>query len=327
MMELRRSERRRFRFRWWILTASLVGLVALASCTHIGYYSQSLLGGAKVLAKREPVSRLISDESTSAELRERLELALEMRDFAVTHLGLPDNDSYREYSDLERRYAVWNVVAAPELSVAPKTWCFLFVGCVSYRGYFSEQKAERFADRMRSKGYDVDVGGVTAYSTIGWFADPLLSTFIGRSETYLAGLIFHELAHQVVYIKGDSMFNESFAMAVEEEGALRWLEHRGMTDQIDSYRRSKAWEKEFSELVLDYREQLEAVYAADETDDWKRRRKEETLADLKAAYEGLKDGWGGYSGYDGWFDRDLNNARLALVGVYHQLVPGFLALL
>jgi predicted aminopeptidase len=326
MMDPRPSKRRR-RLRWPILLLVLLGLVGLVSCTHVGYYAHSVWGGAKVLAKRKPVDRLIADESTPEDLRQRLRLTVEMREFAVERLGLPDNDSYRSYSDLERPYALWNVVAAPELSVDAKSWCFLFAGCVSYRGYFSEARAEKFAGKMRRDGYDVDVGGVTAYSTIGWFADPLLSTFIERPEPYLAGLIFHELAHQVAYVEGDSTFNESFAMAVEEEGAERWLTHRGLHDQIESYRLYKRWEKEFAELALSYRERLEEAYAADEPEDWKREQKARILDELRSAYSGLKESWGGYAGFDGWFDRDVNNARLALIGVYHELIPGFLALL
>lgn len=310
-----------------LLIAIVLGLGLLVSCTHLGYYTQSLVGGAKVLSKRRPVEKVIADATTSSELRHQLELTQRMRDFAVTDLLLPDNKSYRKYSDLGRPYAVWNVVAAPELSVVPRTWCFLVAGCVAYRGYFSERRAERFAGKLRDRGYDVDVGGVAAYSTAGWFADPLLNTFIDRSEPYLAGLIFHELAHQQVYIKDGSTFNESFAMAVEEEGTLRWLAARELHGEIESYRLLKKWEKQFSELVFEYRDRLAEVFASQEPDEWKRRGKAATFEDLRAAYEELKQSWGGYAGFDGWFARDLNNARLALIGVYHQQVPAFLALL
>jgi len=288
--------------RRWAWVSILAALAVLASCSNLGYYSQSLWGGASVLVKRKSVERLIADEQTSPEMREKLSRALEIRDFAVMNLALPDNASYRKFSDLERPYAVWNVVAAPELSIVPERWCFLIAGCVAYRGYFSEQRARRFGEKMSARGFDVDVGGVAAYSTVGWFADPLLSTFIDRPEPHLAGLLFHELAHQQVFIKGDTMFNESFAMAVEEEGALRWLAHRGLDEQMDAYRQVQP-------------------------DEWKRSRKREILDDLEASYAELKAGWGGYAGFDGWFGRDLNNARLALIGVYHELVPAFLALL
>lgn len=313
--------------RRWTLPGIAMALFLLGSCTNLGYYSHSVWGGAKVLSRRKSVARLIADEGTPSQLRDRLALALEMRAFAVSELHLPENSSYSKYADLNRQYAMWNVVAAPELSISPETWCFLFAGCVSYRGYFSEERAQRFAKKMHGRGYDVDVGGVAAYSTIGWFADPLLSTFIERPEPHLAGLLFHELAHQQVYIKGDTTFNESFAMAVEEEGALRWLASRGLHDQMESYRLLKGWEKQFSELVLSYRERLAEAYGAEESDDWKRHRKAEILESLRRDYDELKNDWGGYSGFDGWFDRDLNNARLALIGAYHQLVPSFLALL
>ena len=326
MEEKPRGSRPRGRVKW-VVPLIVVGLMALGSCTNMGYYAQSLSGGAKVLRKRRPVEKVLADSETSDELRAKLELAVEMREFASQGLALPDNDSYRKYADLARRYAVWNVVAAPELSVAPKTWCFAIAGCVAYRGYFSEAKAEKFAAKMRRQGYDVDVGGVAAYSTIGWFADPLLNTFINRQEEHLAGLIFHELAHQQLFVKGDTMFNESFAMTIEEEGALRWLESRGLEDRIASYRLLKRRERQFAELVAEFRGRLAEVYSAEESDEWKRRRKEETLLELRLAYEGLKEDWEEYSGFDGWFDRDLNNARLALIGVYHQLVPAFQELL
>lgn len=304
-----------------------VAVVGVASCTHVGYYTRSLVGGAKVLLERRPVAKVLSDPTTSRELRRQLELAVEMRSFAISDLALPDNESYLTYVELDRPYAMWNVVAAPELSVEPKTWCFLIVGCVAYRGYFSERRGERFALELRRRGYDVDVDGVAAYSTAGWFADPLLSTFIGHPEPHLAGLIFHELAHQQLYIQDDTTFNESFAMTVEEAGAVRWLEARGLDDEIASYRLVKSWEKGFTELVMDYRDRLDAIYRTESPDEWKRQQKARTLAELRAAYEELKVSWGGYDGFDGWFERDLNNARLALIGVYHQLVPAFLELL
>ena len=326
------DESRRVRCRGarrWFLVLSGTGLVLvlLMSCTHLGYYSQSVWGGAGILTKRQPVAALIEDQQTPANLRERLALALEMREFAVSELGLADNASYRSYSELDRPYVLWNVVASPELSIVPKTWCFLVVGCVAYRGYFSEQRAHAFADRLRREGYDVDVGGVAAYSTIGWFADPLLSTFINQPEPQLAGMLFHELAHQRAFVKGDTTFNESFAMAVEQEGAMRWLAHRGRPEQIEAYRLTKERQRQFSELVLAHRERLAEAFAAEESDEWKRRRKADVLADLETEYEALKLRWDGYAGFDGWFERGLNNARLALVGAYHQLLPAFLSLL
>lgn len=310
-----------------VAAAVVVGAGVVASCTHLGYYAQSLVGGAKVLLERRPVAKVISDPATAPELRRQLELAVEMRAFAVSDLALPDNESYLTYVALERPYAMWNVVAAPELSIEPATWCFLITGCVAYRGYFSERRAERFAGKLRRRGYDVDVDGVAAYSTAGWFADPLLSTFIERPEPYLAGLLFHELAHQQLFIQDDTTFNESFAMAVEEIGAVRWLEMRGLGDRVASYRLVRSWEKEFTELVMTYRNRLDGIYRSDEPAEWKRDRKAETLAELRAAYDRLKASWGGYDGFDGWFEHDLNNARLALIGVYHQLVPAFLELL
>jgi len=318
----------RFRYRRLaIAMAAVLAVVLLGSCTHLGYYSQSLSGGAGVLLKRRDVAAVIADPTTEPELRRKLEVAQAMRKFAVDELILPDNKSYRTYADLGRPYAVWNVVAAPEFSIAPRTWCFMIVGCVAYRGYFSEAKAEKFAAKMEGQGYDVDMGGVSAYSTIGWFADPLLNTFIERPEEHLAGLLFHELAHQVVYVKGDTTFNESFAMAVEGEGAARWMAQNGQHDRIESYRLYKKREREFSELVLSYRERLAEIYAADLSPEIKRERKAAMFDRLLLAYAETKEGWDGYSGFDGWFDKDLNNARLALIGAYHEYLPAFERLL
>ena len=305
----------------------VAGIGLLVGCTNFGYYTRALVGGAKVLTKRRAVEKVIADDTTDPALRRQLELALEIRDFASSDLLLPDNESYRKYADLGRPYAVWNVVAAPELSVEAHTWCFVIVGCVTYRGYFSERRAEDFAGKLRREGYDVDVGGVVAYSTAGWFADPLLNTFIQRPEPHLAGLIFHELAHQVVYIKDDTTFNESLAMTIEEEGALRWLVSRGRQGEIESYRLYKRRERQFTELVFAYRDRLRVVYEAEATEDWKRRRKAEVLAELRAVYEEMRESWDGWPGFDGWFERDPNNARLALIGVYHQQIPAFRELL
>ena len=315
--------------RWLLGAAAVAGIgVGLASCTNIGYYSHSLAGGAKILAQRRSVEKLLRDPELDERRIEQLSLARDIRNFASAELGLPDNRSYRTYVDLGRPYAVWNVVAAREFSVRPETWCFPIAGCVSYRGYFSEKKARAFAADLERDAFEVQVGGVTAYSTIGWFADPLLNTFIALPEAQLAGLLFHELAHQVVYVKDDTTFNESFATAVELEGVRRWMDLRQREAETTSYLERKRRGEDFTELVLEYRDQLAEVYDADRDDGWKRQEKERVLDELRAAYEALKrDQWNGYSGYDTWFGEGLNNARLATIGAYHDLVPGFAALL
>ncbi len=304
-----------------------VSAALLAGCSAAGYYGQSVWGGLQLLVKRRPIETVIAGRGAPPDLKARLRIALEIRDFASRELALPDNGSYRSYVDLGRPFAVWNVVAAPELSVVPLTWCFPIAGCVAYRGYFSEARAERFAAGLRAEGYDVDVAGVTAFSTLGWFADPVLNTFVDLPEPDLAGLIFHELAHQVAYAKDDTSFNESFATAVEAAGVARWLTRGGRDDLLAGYQTARRREEELVELIFGYRERLAAVYGEERPDAWKRERKREELAALRADYQALKARWGGYRGFDGWFERGFDNADLAAVGAYHTLVPAFEGLL
>ncbi|MBV8635099.1 MAG: aminopeptidase, partial [Burkholderiaceae bacterium] len=231
------------------------------------------------------------------------------------------------YADLKRRYVLWNVVAAPEFSLKAKQWCFPVAGCVSYRGYYSETDADAFAENLRKEGYDVVVGGVPAYSTLGWFSDPVLSTFINDSDAELARMIFHELAHQTVYAQGDSQFNEAFAMTVEEAGLALWLGRNGDDKLRKFYAGREEREADFLALLLATRKKLEADYASPVSDDEKRTRKAEIFAGLKDEYQGLKASWGGYSGYDAWFARPLNNANLVSLATYHDYVPAFRTLL
>ena len=310
----------------WLLGLLLAGAAAV-NASGLGYYTQAIWGGLKVVSGRRSVTALLEDPSTPAELKRQLATALDIRDFASARLGLPDNGSYRKYKSLRRPFAVWNVVAAPELSVEPLVWCFPVAGCVSYRGYFSEQRAERFGNKLRARGYDVDVAGVAAFSTLGWFKDPLLSTFIHYPKAELAGLIIHELAHQRLYLKDDTPFNESFASVVELAGVGRWLGGRGEKDAISAYREAKHRQREFMALVSEYRERLAASYAKARSEDWKRRRKRELFAALGTDYRRLKSSWAGYSGYDAWFGEGLNNARLASLGAYFEWVPAFEVLL
>lgn len=313
----------------------LASLATALACSNLRYYGQAIWGQTRILVKRQSIAGLVRSPETPEDLRDKLKSILRMREFAIRELALPDNGSYRGYVELgleddgsRRRFVVWNVVAAPELSTEPVTWCFPVAGCVSYRGYFSRARARKFADRLGEKGFDVAVSGAAAYSTLGWFKDPVLSTVIDYPDVYLAGLIFHELAHQQVYVKGDTRFNESFATSVEIEGVKRWLEaEREDPAALEDYLVRMRREEEFAELVLGYRDRLLEVYCEEETADWKRRRKDEVFADLKRAYGELRASWDGYSGYDGWFENDLNNAHLVSVGAYHGLVPGFQELL
>lgn len=327
-----------WRRRRLLALCAAVALTALAaSCGSVRYYSQAVWGGADVLVKRKPIARLLeADRATvlSAATRERLELSQEIRDFASRELGLPDNRSYRSYADLGRRYAVWNVVAAPRLSLEPRTWCYPFAGCAAYRGYFSERAARRHGDRLAADGYDVRVGGVAAYSTLGWFADPVLNTFVDYADADLAALIFHELAHQVVYVQDDSVFNESFATAVEVAGVRRWLRSLGRQDDLDAFEQGRTRRRDLNRFLLEARTELDTLYRSDETDERKLARKAELFRSLPARYRReLVPAWraaghgapAGQSDLGEWLSR-LNNADLVSVATYNDLVPGFLAL-
>ncbi|MGE5240638.1 MAG: aminopeptidase [Bacteroidota bacterium] len=301
--------------------------LTVAACASPAYYLQAVSGEVQILAQRRPIREVLDDPATPPQTRKQLELVLHLREFASRELLLPDNRSYRSYVDLRRPYAAWNVFAAPELSLEPKTWCFIVAGCVPYRGYFARAAAERYAAALRQKGYDVYVGGVLAFSTLGWFNDPLLNTFLDRPEAELAGLLFHELAHQKIYVGGDTSFNESFATAVELEGVKRWYELHGTPEQAEAYRRKLQRRDEFAELVLKHRARLAEIYASNLSDTDKRAAKAREFAELRQDYAALKAAWGGDATYDGWFAGDLNNAKLIAVGLYTQYVPAFQRLL
>ncbi|HSD60670.1 MAG TPA: aminopeptidase [Burkholderiales bacterium] len=305
--------------------ASLVAL--LGGCGNLSYYLQSANGQLEILARARPIGEVLADPGTPADLKGRLESAQAAREFASRELALPDNRSYRNYADLARPFVVWNVFAAPELSTKLHEWCFPVAGCVTYRGYFAKEDAEAYAVVLRGEGYEAFVSGVPAYSTLGWFSDPVLSTFIRYPEAEVARLMFHELAHQMVYLPGDTEFNESFATVVEIEGMRRWLNAAGNPESRAGYAEMQARKSQFVALVLEYRGRLDRVYAAPVSDAEKRLRKRETLAALQQEYAGLKQSWGGYAGYDRWFAQDLGNAHLGSVAAYTQLVPAFQALL
>lgn len=311
--------------------ATLLAVLAagsLTGCSTLGYYAQSVGGHLALMRAARPVPQWLDDPSTPVTLRERLVLSQRMRDFAVRELKLPDNASYRRYADLRRNAAVWNVVAAPELSLQLKTWCFPVMGCVGYRGYFDRAEADALAGELaRQQSLEVLVYGVPAYSTLGWTnwlgGDPLLNTFIGWIDGELARLIFHELAHQVAYASDDTMFNESFATAVERLGGARWLEQEGSAEAREAYRRHDERRREFKALTLAARADLDTIYRSGSDDDTKRARKAERLAALRADYARVKaERWGGYAGYDSWFER-ANNAAFAIQAAYDELVPQF----
>lgn len=305
----------------------LAATLLITGCSNLAYYSQSIGGQLELMNKRRPITEVTADKSISDATRGKLQEVLKIRDFATRELALPDNDSYRLYANLERPYAVWNVFAAPEFSLQPKQWCFLIVGCLAYRGYFAEEDAQRFGAELRKEGLDVVVSGVRAYSTLGWFDDPILNTFLDLPRYRLAGLMFHELAHQQLYIDDDSMFNESFATAVQQEGVRRYLQQHGSDAERAEHERSTARQVKFLALVTAARERLRELYGRSVTPERMRAEKRGVLEKLRADYAALRERWGGYRGYDAWFARDLNNARLAAVATYQQYVPAFERLL
>jgi predicted aminopeptidase len=300
-----------------LLTIAAAGL-PLTGC----YLMQAASGQMSIAAKREPIAAMLAASSTPPQLRTRLEYVAAARDFASRELGLPDNESYRSYADLGRPYVVWNVFAAPEFSVEPRRWCFPIAGCVVYRGYFKEEAAQRYARKLRRRGDDAAVGGVSAYSTLGHFKDPVLSTMLGWSDAQLAATLFHELAHQVVYVPGDSEFNESFATVVEEAGLERWLAVRQRTQDLVVWREQRERQSQFIALLLAARTKLRALYESALPDDEKRSRKQYAFGELKLDYARLRQQWNGYSGYDRWFDRTLTNAHLVSAATYYGCVPG-----
>ncbi len=309
------------------LLAAVFLLFLLSGCDTLVYYTQAINGHAQLLHRTRSIEGLLANRQTAAELRQKLQWVLDVRTFASRELALPDNDSYRSYAALEGEAVAWTLVATPEFSVEPLQWCYPVIGCADYRGYFDRNDARRQGRRLARDGRDVAVEPVAAYSTLGWFDDPLPSTVIEWPESELAGLIIHELAHQLLYLADDSAFNESFATAVERAGVRRWLERRGDVPARQAWERRLHWEQAFVGQLLQSRERLEGLYAQPLPVAELRRLKQVELARLRRDYAALAVSWGDVSGLSQWFERPLNNARLALVGTYEQWVPAFSELL
>ncbi len=301
----------------------IVLLPWLTACGSLTYYAQSVQGQLGVLAASRPVEQVLADPQTPVDVEQRLEQLPQLRDFAQGELGLVSSSSYRSYADVGREALVWSVVAAPADSLQPRQWCYPVLGCASYRGYFSRQAAQAYALELARQGWDVAVEPVPAYSTLGWFSDPLPSTVIHWPLTEIAGLIFHELAHETLYVTGDSAFNEAYASVVEQEGVRRWVARHGSDAQRRDHAKSQQRREGFLGLLAATRERLLELYAAGLEPEVMRARKAGILAELRAAYAQTKAGWGGYSGYDRWFDRPLNNAHFASLGTYHGWEPAF----
>ncbi|MDL5595337.1 aminopeptidase [Bacillus subtilis] len=296
----------------------------LNGCSSVSYYSQLASGQLQLLRAREPVAKVIADPNRDATLRAHLAQSQKARDFASQHLHLPDNQSYRLYADIHRPYVVWNVFATPEFSLSPQNHCFPIAGCVAYRGYYSQSAARGEAAIQRLQGMDVSIGGVEAYSTLGWFNDPILNSMMGWGDERLATLIFHELGHQRFYVKDDTEFNESYATFVEQEGTRQWRAFRGLPPENDAQLKRR---DQFIQLILDTRTRLEKLYTQQMPVEQMRERKAAEFERFRRDYRVMRDGqWAGDKRYDAWVNAPLNNARLLPFGLYDQWVPAFAAL-
>jgi len=318
--------------RKWFLAIPVALLIVLPGCQSLSFYSQAIKGQCNIYLSQRPIKATLADPKVPGEVKEKLGLILELREFAEKELNLEANGHYLKYADLHRRFVVWNVNAAPEFSLEPKRWWYPVVGRLKYRGYFSEKMARKYGADLQKDGYDVYVGGVEAYSTLGWFRDPVLNTFIHNSPADLAEIIFHELSHQRVFASGDTDFNEAFATAVGEEGVRRWLHAIGNTNALEQYLVSQERTEQFVQLIDQARAQLKGIYGDDSeaqgsstapSDAEKRKQKQQVIANLKDRYAELKARWGGYAGFDGWFSRPINNAQLNTIATYYDLVPEF----
>jgi predicted aminopeptidase len=288
---------------------------------------QSVKGQWDLMSRAQPIDDILEQKSEPQNIRDQLTKVVELREFAVNSLKLPDTGSYREYADLERPYVVWNLVVAPELSLELNQWCFPVVGCVTYRGYFDEMSATTLARKYSVQGFEVDVYGVQAYSTLNWFDDPVLNTFLNNDDLHLAALLFHEMAHQVIYVQNDTVFNESFAKTVEMEGLRRWLQGTDSHDLWAQCLQREEQSTDFYKYLAEVRAELRLIYNSMLENDQKRLAKQQVLTKAYDEYESLKKSWHGYNGYDSWMRRGLNNARLSSMATYYELVPAFQTLL
>jgi predicted aminopeptidase len=296
----------------------------LNGCASVSYYSQLASGQLQLLRAREPVSSVIADPQRDQKLRAHLVQSQKARTFASQQLHLPDNQSYRLYADIGRPFVVWNVFVTPEFSLTPQNHCFPIAGCVAYRGYYSQSAARGEAALQRLQGMDVSIGGVEAYSTLGWFNDPIMNSMMGWGDERLATLIFHELAHQRVYVKDDTEFNESFATFVEQEGTRQWRAYRNLPPEDDTQAQHR---DAFIQLVLNTRTRLEKLYTLPLSPEQMRQGKAAEFEQLRSQYRQLRDNqWAGDKRYDAWINAPMNNARLLPFGLYDQWVPAFATL-
>lgn len=308
---------------WCATAVVLLATVLLGGCSA-GHYAHLIRGHYELLSRRVPIAELLADPATPDSLRASLREVQAARAFSVATMRLPDNGSYTQYADLGRPYVQWSVFAAPELSLEPRQWCYLWFGCFAYRGYYDEVRARNEASALAADGYETYVGGIRAYSTLGWFDDPVLNTMLSGPSERTAGLLFHELAHQRLHVRDDTAFNESFAAFVGRQGVREFL--RGQPARLAAWQVGLERTIRLAALMLETRAMLESVYLSAADDDTKRRLKRDAFAGLREHYAVLRGEWGGAGEFDGWFSDPLNNARLLPFGLYERWVPAFAAL-
>jgi len=311
---------------WIRLSVLIILLAGCSGCSSVSYYWQAINGHLDIVERERPINELLQEKQLEAQLRRKLALVQSARKFASSELGLPDNESYTSYVDLKRQYVTWNVVATAEFSVKPRQWCYLFAGCFNYRGYFNKQAATNFAVNLKKAGDDVAVGGAWAYSTLGWFDDPVLSTMLQHDDTELIGTLFHELGHQTVYVDNDSSFNESFANTVERVGLQRWYRHIGRPEEYASYLKRQQSHDEIVAMLEKTRENLRKLYAGNWNAEQKKSRKQALFAELKQDYRRWRESHD-YPGFDRFMQQPLNNANLAMIATYSDDIPAFLKML
>ncbi len=311
----------------WRLTPGIILatilLTNLIGCSSLSYYSQAVAGQTALLWHRKDIALIISDPDTDESIKKKLQLVTNLLEYAEDSLGFPVGDTYSSYVETGKPYIVWNVFAAPEFSLQMETFCYPIAGCVSYRGYFDENRANQYAATLKDEGYDVFVGGVAAYSTLGWFSDPVLDTFLRRSDVNIARLLFHELAHKIVYLQGDTQFNESFAVAIEDLSLRRWLIDRGEEVSYQKYLSSRVRRAEVLVLIKETRDKLNEIYLHSEVDADKRHQKDIAIKELRSAYEKQQARWDGATDYEYWMKSEINNAKLGTLADYNGWVAAF----
>lgn len=304
----------------------LIAVLLLPSCKTLNFYGQAAGGQMEIVRKSRSNPSVIADVATTAELRKKLLAVEDIRRFAIDHLSLPADKNYGKYADLGRKHVVWVLYASPEFSLEPKSWYYPVVGEMDYRGYFREEDTQELAGQLRAQGMDVYVGGVNAYSTLGWFHDPVLNTFIHYPDIDIAETIFHELTHRKYFRRGDTVFNESLANAIAEEGVRRWLKHEGRLEDLKNYEQRLVRRNQFYREIDRSRMQLEALYASGQPAPVMRQKKAKILTQLRGQFLELRRRWGG-RGLESWVAMDINNGHIISLQLYHQHIPAFERLL